>query len=191
MKWMAIGVAASIGFGLLLAGLKQQGQASIMGSDPIKIGVAVIYPTKGNKARGVVRFFQRDDGKVKVVAEVEGLQPNGKHGFHIHEYGDCSALDAASAGGHYNPEGYPHAGPDAEKRHAGDLGNLVADEQGRAHYELVVDNITVDGTRNPILGRAVIVHEKPDDLVTQPTGNAGARIGCGVIGVGNPDLHKP
>lgn len=191
MKWTAIGVAASISVGLLLVGLKQQGQASMMGSEPIKIAVAVIHPTKGNEARGIVRFFQLDDGKVKIVADVEGLQPNGKHGFHIHEYGDFSALDAMSAGAHYNPEGYPHAGPDTPKRHAGDLGNLIADERGCAHYELVVDNITINGTRNPVLGRAVIVHEKPDDLVTQPTGNAGARIGCGVIGVGNPNLHKP
>lgn len=182
---LTIGFGVSVLFGLL----GQRGEAVGVGED-IKVAVAVIHPTRGNKVRGIVRFFELPDGRVKIVADIEGLKPGGKHGFHIHEFGDCSSPDAKSAGGHYNPEGYPHAGPPTKKRHAGDLGNLVADKNGRAHYELIVDNITIDGARNPILGRAVIVHEREDDLVSQPTGNAGARLGCGVIGVGNPALHK-
>jgi Cu-Zn family superoxide dismutase len=90
-----------------------------------------------------------------------------------------------SAGGHYNPENHPHALPDSSNRHAGDLGNLQADDQGKAHYEITVDNISVAGTKNPIIGRGVIVHAKPDDG-GQPVGNAGGRIACGVIGVANP-----
>jgi len=90
-----------------------------------------------------------------------------------------------SAGGHYNPEGHQHGLPDSENRHAGDLGNVQADSEGKAHYEITVSNISIQGPRNPILGRAVIVHAKPDDG-GQPVGNAGARIACGVIGVANP-----
>jgi Cu-Zn family superoxide dismutase len=144
--------------------------------------VAVIHPTKGNKVYGIVRFAPTEGG-VRVTADLHGLPPNSTHGFHIHEYGDCSAPDASSAGGHYNPEHHEHAGPKVEMRHAGDLGNIKADANGDAHLDLTVDNITVDGSKNPILGRAVIVHQKADDLKSQPTGDAGARIACGVIGL--------
>lgn len=149
----------------------------------IKELVAVIHPTEGNEAHGAVHFSEVADG-VKVVADIEGLTPNQKHGFHIHEYGDCEAANGTSAGGHYNPEGYDHGLPTTVLRHAGDLGNLQADENGAAHYEITVHNISIGGMHNPILGRGVIVHAKPDDG-GQPTGNAGARLGCGVIGVAN------
>jgi Cu-Zn family superoxide dismutase len=119
-----------------------------------------------------------------VVAHVEGLNPGQKHAFHIHQFGDCSSPDAMSAGGHYNPEGHEHGLPDKEQRHAGDLGNLQADDSGKAHHEITVKNVTIAGTKNPIIGRGVIVHAKPDDG-RQPVGNAGARIACGVIGVAN------
>ncbi len=144
--------------------------------------VAVIHPTRGNKVEGTVRF-EPVAGGVRVTADLQGLKPNSTHGFHIHEFGDCSAPDASSAGGHYNPEGHHHAGPKAGMRHAGDMGNIKADSKGNAHLELTLDNITVDGSKNPILGRAVIVHQKADDLKSQPTGDAGGRIGCGVIGL--------
>jgi Cu-Zn family superoxide dismutase len=144
--------------------------------------VAVIHPTKGNKVHGIVRFASTAEG-VQVTADLHGLPPSSTHGFHIHEYGDCSAPDASSAGGHYNPEHHHHAGPNVAMRHAGDLGNIKADANGDAHLELTLDNITVDGSKNPILGRAVIVHQKADDLKSQPTGDAGGRIGCGVIGL--------
>ena len=143
--------------------------------------VAVIYPTQGNDVRGVVRFTPTDHG-VKVVADVTGLEPNSEHGFHIHEYGDATAPDGTSAGGHYNPEGHDHALPGQSPRHAGDLGNLKADASGRAHLEVVVTNISLAGPSNPIIGRGLIVHAEPDDG-GQPTGNAGARVGIGVIGI--------
>lgn len=147
----------------------------------IKQAVAVVHATAGNKVHGQIRFTQSGDS-VKVVAELEGLTPGQKHAMHIHQYGDCSAPDATSAGGHYNPEGHPHALPESNQRHAGDLGNVQADNQGKARYEITVNNISIAGTKNPIIGRAVIVHAKPDDG-SQPVGNAGGRIACGVIGV--------
>lgn len=151
---------------------------------PTKNAVAVLHPTAGQQCHGVVRFTQEGES-VKVVADLEGLKPGQKHAFHIHQYGDCSAPDGMSAGGHYNPEGHQHGLPDTENRHAGDLGNIQADDQGKAHYEVTVKNISISGPKNPIIGRAVIVHAKLDDG-GQPVGNAGARIGCGVIGYGNP-----
>lgn len=143
--------------------------------------IAVVHPTQGNTCAGTVTFTQVPQG-VKVVAKISGLTPNQQHAFHVHEFGDSSATDGTSAGGHYNPEGHDHGLPDQAHRHAGDLGNLSADAAGNAHYEVTVDNITIAGMTNPIIGRSVIIHAKPDDG-GQPVGNAGARIGCGVIGV--------
>jgi superoxide dismutase, Cu-Zn family len=143
--------------------------------------VCVLQPTAGNKASGTVTFTQ-SGGKVKVVADIAGLEPDSKHGFHIHEFGDISKPDGTGTGGHYNPEGHPHGLPPASNRHAGDLGNVTADAQGNAHYEITVGNITIDGHEHAVLGRAIILHAKPDDG-GQPTGNAGARIAQGVIGV--------
>jgi superoxide dismutase, Cu-Zn family len=144
--------------------------------------VAVLHPTKGTQPTGTIHFQSVGDGKVHVTATVEGLGPNSVHAIHIHEFGDCTAPDATSAGGHYNPEGHPHALPDKKERHAGDLGNLKADAQGKATLDLTVDNITINRSKNPIVGRGVIVHEKMDDG-SQPVGNAGGRIACGVIGL--------
>ncbi len=143
--------------------------------------VAVVHPTQGNTCRGVVRFTQEGADAVKIVAVIEGLKPNSKHGFHIHQFGDCSAPDGKSAGGHYNPESHAHGRSSDDKHHAGDLGNLQADARGKANYEKMILGINIAGGKNPILGRGVIIHAKPDNF-GQPTGNAGSRIGCGVIG---------
>ncbi|PWU20014.1 MAG: superoxide dismutase family protein [Verrucomicrobia bacterium] len=151
---------------------------------PVNQAVAVLHPTAGQHCHGIVRFTQEGES-VKVVAYLEGLTPGQKHAFHIHQYGDCSAPDAMSAGGHYNPEGHQHGLPETQNRHAGDLGNIQADDQGKAHYEVTVSNISITGPQNPIIGRGVIVHAKPDDG-SQPVGNAGGRIACGVIGIANP-----
>lgn len=145
--------------------------------------VAVLSPTKGNNVSGAVTFTKVEGG-VKIVADVMGLTP-GQHGFHIHEFGDCSAPDAMSAGGHFNPHHMQHGAPEASVRHAGDFGNLEADASGKAHYERVDTTISLDGA-DSIVGHGVIVHEKADDLKTQPTGNAGVRAACGVIGVAKP-----
>jgi Cu-Zn family superoxide dismutase len=149
------------------------------------LAIAMIYPTQDQTVSGTVTFEQIGD-QVRVVANLKGLSPNTKHGFHIHEYGDCSAADATSAGDHYNPEGAPHGAPTDPERHAGDLGNIDADEMGNAHHEITVSFITIDGDKNPVLGKAVVIHTKADDLKSQPTGDAGGRIGCGVIGIANP-----
>ncbi len=143
--------------------------------------VAVLHPLGSAKTSGVVWFRQRGDS-LKVIADVSGLTPGQKHGFHVHEYGDCTAPDGTSAGSHYDPShtGH-HAAPTSRPRHAGDMGNLQADASGKAHLELELKNASITG-ENPILGRAVIVHAKPDQF-TQPTGDAGGRIACGVIGV--------
>jgi Cu-Zn family superoxide dismutase len=142
--------------------------------------IAVVQPTKGNTAGGIVTF-ETVEGGIHIVANIDGLTP-GKHGFHVHEYGDCSASDAMSAGGHFNPAGKPHSGPMDTLRHIGDLGNLVADAQGKAYLDRVDPVLSFTGNAS-IIGRSVIVHEKEDDLKSQPTGAAGARVGCGVIGI--------
>jgi Cu-Zn family superoxide dismutase len=142
--------------------------------------VAELHPASGSQVTGTVTFTQ-EGNRVTIVADVQGLLPNTSHGFHIHERGDCSAPDAMSAGGHFNPEHHPHAGPNTAMRHAGDLGNLEANANGRAYKRMTVDNITLGPGPTNVIGRGVIVHEKLDDYTTQPTGNAGARIACGQI----------
>lgn len=188
-NWMIIVV---VGFALQACNQrrdsKQENVPSVMhdkvgealDSDRITKAVCVLHPTGGNDVTGTVTFSQSGAGVV-VVAEVEGLTP-GKHGFHIHQYGDCSSLDATSAGGHFNPDEKQHGAPAAEMRHVGDLGNLEADQNGRATYEQVDSSISLNGDHS-IIGRAIIVHAGEDDLTSQPTGNAGARVACGVIGI--------
>ena len=139
---------------------------------------AELNPTKGSKVKGTVTFTKEKRG-VRVVADVSGLSP-GEHGFHIHEKGDCSAPDGASAGAHFNPSGMPHGGPNSLRRHSGDFGNLTADSSGRARADFVDPYLTFSGPSS-IIGRAVIVHPQADDLISQPAGNAGARAACGVI----------
>lgn len=140
--------------------------------------IAKLEPTQGNQTRGTVQF--RSEGNaVRVSVDITGLTP-GAHGFHIHEKGDCSAADASSAGGHFNPTNQPHAGRDADARHAGDFGNLEADANGRAQVSFLDSKITLSGP-NSIVGRAVIVHAGRDDLKSQPSGDSGPRVACGVI----------
>jgi Cu-Zn family superoxide dismutase len=141
--------------------------------------VAVLRPTEGQQARGQVTFTQRK-GHVHVAVRLAGLSP-GKHGFHIHQLGDCRAADASSAGGHFAPEGNPHGGPTDRARHAGDLGNVVANAEGEVR-EVIKDPRLVLAGPYSIVGRAVVVHAKADDLESQPAGAAGARVACGVIG---------
>jgi superoxide dismutase, Cu-Zn family len=142
--------------------------------------IAMLSPTKDQKVSGIVTFTVVENG-IRVVGDFAGLAP-GKHGFHVHEFGDCSAPDATSAGGHYNPTGMPHSMPASAKRHVGDLGNIEAGKDGTAHIDFVDATLSLSGEHS-IIGRGVIVHEKEDDLTTQPTGAAGARVACGVIGI--------
>jgi len=152
-----------------------------MGPEVIK-AIAVLHPTEGNEARGLVTFTKVGEG-VQIVVDLQGLTP-GKHGFHIHQYGDCSATDATSAGSHFNPNDKPHGGPESEEHHVGDLGNIEADENGSASLvKIYIDpSLSLNGT-DSIIGRAVIIHSGEDDLTSQPTGEAGSRVACGVIGI--------
>lgn len=143
--------------------------------------VSILHPTTGNTVNGVVRFFETDDG-VRVVAEVYDLAPNSTHGFHIHEYGDCSALDGTTAGGHFNPFDAEHGGPDSDERHVGDLGNITVDQNGFAQLDITDSMISFDGPAG-IIGRGIIVHSGEDDFESQPTGAAGSRLSCGAIGI--------
>jgi Cu-Zn family superoxide dismutase len=146
------------------------------------MAVAVLSPAANGSVKGQVTFLEETEG-VRVTANIEGLTP-GKHGFHIHEKGDCSAADFTSAGGHFNPTNSKHGSPTDPEHHVGDFGNLEANERGVARFERVFQWLTFKGT-NSILNKAVIVHEKADDLQTQPTGDAGGRIACGVIQMTN------
>jgi superoxide dismutase, Cu-Zn family len=152
---------------------------SVSAQEPTK-AIAVLHAASGSNVTGTVTFAKTGDG-VEIVADVSGLTP-GKHGFHIHEFGDCSAADATSAGGHFNPTHKAHGAPDAPEHHTGDLGNLEADSSGKAHLTWKDKEMTMSG-ENSIIGRGVIVHAKEDDLKSQPVGNAGGRLACGVIGV--------
>ncbi len=139
-----------------------------------------LQPTKGNKTFGEATFEQVGN-KVRVVVFVQGLKPGQEHGMHIHETGDCSSGDGMSTKGHFNPFGKPHAHHGSPERHAGDLPPLKANKEGRANVQIDLDIIMVTPGPASIIGRGLIVHADPDDYKTQPTGNAGARIACGVI----------
>lgn len=149
----------------------------------INRAVARMYPTKGSTVKGTVTFEAVEMG-TRIHATFSGLTP-GKHGFHIHEFGDCTGRRGKTAGGHYNPRTVNHGAPfkSRDTRHVGDLGNLVADEEGNATYLRVDRVISLHGVHT-IIGRSLIVHADADDLRSQPTGNAGARVACGVIGIG-------
>lgn len=141
---------------------------------------AQLKPTKGNKTFGEATFEQIGD-KVQVTIFVQGLKPGQEHGLHIHEVGDCSSGDGMSTKGHFNPHGTMHGHPTSSVRHAGDLPALKADKRGRAKVIADLDIITVGSGPASVIGRGLIVHAGPDDYKTQPTGNAGARLACGVI----------
>lgn len=145
----------------------------------VRHAIAVMQPTQGNQVRGIVTFTSVAGG-IRIEADITGLGP-GKHGFHVHQWGDVSGADGKSAGGHFDPHGTEHALPAREPRHVGDLGNLEADDSGAARYERVDSQLAFSGT-NSIVGRGLIIHALEDDG-GQPTGNAGARVAMGVIGI--------
>ena len=151
-------------------------------SGPLR-ATAGLEPTKGNKALGEATFEQVGD-KIRLTVFVQGLAPEREHGFHIHEKGDCSSGDGMSTGGHFNPLGKPHARHTDANRHAGDLPSLKAGKNGRANLNIELDVLTIGSGPADIVGRGLIIHAQPDDFTTQPTGNAGARIACGVIKAG-------
>lgn len=188
-RLLAIGFTGVLAAGAIAAGavltvplfsLHQTIEAAPMA---ITKAVAVVTPRSDSKVEGVITFTQVEDG-VKVEAHITGLTPGQKHGFHIHEFGDITSADGKSTGGHFNPHAMDHAGPAMDMRHVGDMGNLEADDKGMAMYSRVDKLISLDMTsENCIIGRGIVVHAGTDDLKTQPTGDAGGRIGVAVIGV--------
>lgn len=141
---------------------------------------ANVESRSGSKSSGNVSFEPTGDGRLKMTLTLQGLTP-GDHGVHIHEKGDCSAADASSAGAHFNPEGMSHGAPGAAQHHAGDLGNVSATANGTASLTVTVSGLSLNDKKTSVIGKAIIVHEKPDDMTTQPSGNAAGRIACGVI----------
>jgi len=163
---------AIVGVALLLAACSHMSLRS-------RTATATLAPTRGNQVSGTVNFIQRAD-VVYVDARITGLTP-GLHGFHVHEKGDCRAADGSSAGGHFNPAKATHGSAAGAVRHAGDLGNLSADANGVAVYKGQVSGISLDVGSDSIIGRSVIVHADPDDLRTDPAGNSGPRLACGLV----------
>jgi Cu-Zn family superoxide dismutase len=140
-----------------------------------------LAPASGSLVSGRLVLVPMGDG-LHLRGEIGGLTPGSRHGFHIHEKGDCSAADASSAGGHFNPTGQPHGRAGQGAHHAGDADNLVADAKGVARVDVHLGGIALgNGAANDVAGRAVIVHAAADDYSSQPAGNAGARVACGVI----------
>lgn len=169
---------------LLMSGLGCCGAfVPLVVADPLPMSpdaVAVVHltPAKDGKVTGEVEFFKTEKG-VRVVAHVMNLG-RGDHGIHIHEKADLSAPDLSSAGGHFNPTHTTHGAPDAQEHHAGDLGNLKPDSSGVANMDFIDPGLKLTGP-DSIIGHSVIVHEKADDLKTQPAGDSGRRIAGGVI----------
>jgi Cu-Zn family superoxide dismutase len=156
------------------AGMQEQKEAT---------AVAHLQPRSGSHVSGDVRFTQVGD-VVRVTGQITG-HAKGPKGFHIHEKGDCSDDKGMSTGGHFNPDKHKHGGPYDPIKHSGDLGNIVFDDKGVARINFTVGDISVSkDAPNGIIGRAVIVHAATDDLNTDPTGNAGGRVACGVIQAG-------
>ncbi len=145
--------------------------------------VAQLESRSGSEATGQLELTAGPNG-VSITGEIAGLNAGAEHGFHVHETGDCSAPDASSAGGHFNPDNAQHGPPTVaqSERHLGDLGNIAADENGRSAITAAIEGATLrDGGLNDLIGKAVVVHANRDDYVSQPSGDAGARIACGVI----------
>jgi Cu-Zn family superoxide dismutase len=162
-----------------LAALAAVGACATSSAPMGPTAAATLEPTRGNTAAGTLVFAQHGD-HVMVTGKLTGLKPNQEHGFHAHEKGDCSSGDGMSTGGHFNPTNKPHGPPDGE-HHAGDFPMLKADANGNADVSFHLTGVALGSGPTDLLGKGVIVHAAPDDYKTQPTGNSGARIACGVI----------
>ena len=143
---------------------------------------AKLAPASASLTSGTLTLTTMGDG-VHVGGEIGSLRP-GAHGFHVHEFGDCSAADASSAGGHFNPTNTPHGRSGPGPHHLGDSDNIVANADGVAVVDAHLHDVTLGtGLANDIAGKAIVVHAQPDDYTSQPSGDAGARVACGVIAV--------
>jgi Cu-Zn family superoxide dismutase len=176
-RWV-IGGLAVVGLAVCCAGAADVKKTGAKKTGPAEARAA-IEARSGSGLSGTAIFTEKDGG-VELVVDVAGAPP-GPHAVHLHEKGDCSAPDATSAGGHFNPDNSPHGAPDAEHHHAGDFGNMTVGEDGKGHLAITTNRLTVKAGANSVVGHAIIVHASADDMTTQPTGNAGGRIGCGVV----------
>lgn len=157
-------------------GAKPEGPPS---TAPTETAVTTLKGPEGSAIQGTVTFIQQGD-EVRIVADVAGA-PEGKHGIHLHEHGDCGGEAFANAGGHFNPTDAPHACPPTEPRHAGDFGNIDIDADGKGHLELTTRDLTVSPGPKSVVGKAVVLHAHADDCESQPAGDSGARIACGAV----------
>jgi Cu-Zn family superoxide dismutase len=148
---------------------------------PARDAVVQLAATQGNTANGSLQLVQSPEG-VRISGAIQGLKPNSEFGFHIHEKGDCSAPDASSAGAHFNPAQKPHGDPTAAEHHVGDMVNVKSNAEGVGQVDTTANAATIgSGEPTDVMGKAIVVHESPDDYKTQPSGNSGKRIACGVI----------
>ena len=160
---------------------RSPGTAATGPAAPARRAIVHLTAASGSLVSGTLQLASSAGG-VHVTGVVGGLAPGSSHGFHVHETGDCSAADASGAGGHFNPAALPHGRAGSHQHHAGDIDNLAAGWDGVAHVDAQLTGVSLgDGGRDDIAGRAFVVHAAPDDYRTQPSGNAGARIACGVI----------
>jgi len=149
------------------------------GNGEAKKATATVMGPDGSAIEGIVTFVQEGD-EVRVIAGLKGAPP-GTHGIHLHENGDCGGEGFANAGSHFNPDDAPHACPPTEPRHAGDFGNIEIKEDGTGQIEVKTRALTIDAGPNTVVGKAVILHSQADDCASQPTGDAGGRLACGVV----------
>jgi len=150
-------------------------------TEPAQEAVAQVAPTQGNTVTGSLALTSSPQG-VHITGAIQGLKPDAEFGFHIHEKGDCSAPDGSSAGGHFNPTQAQHGNPTSAAHHAGDMVNIRSNGEGVAQVDTTAAGTTLHGDpTTDVVGKAIVVHEGPDDYATQPSGNSGKRVACGVI----------
>lgn len=164
---------------------RTQQEAPAAGTSTAKEAVANLAAASASLVSGKLTFMPMAGG-VHITGTIGGLAPGSTHAFHVHEKGDCSAVDASSAGPHFNPAAAPHGRSSSapNQHHAGDMDNVVADRDGVVQVNVHLTGVTLGGgAANDIANRAIVVHASPDDYTSQPAGNAGARVACGVIKV--------
>jgi superoxide dismutase, Cu-Zn family len=194
----ATNLGLAIGLTVLLAACSRERPASAVveqaaapaetatPSAPAHEAVAQVAPTQGNTVTGSLALTQSAEG-VRITGAIQGLKPDAEFGFHVHEKGDCSAPDGSSAGGHFNPTQAQHGNPTGAAHHAGDMVNIRSNAEGVAQVDTTAAGTTLHGDPNTdVLGKAIVVHESPDDYATQPSGNSGKRVACGVIAAPSP-----
>jgi Cu-Zn family superoxide dismutase len=155
-------------------------------TEPAQDAVVQVAPTQGNTVTGSLALTGTPQG-VHITGAIQGLKPDAEFGFHIHEKGDCTAPDGSSAGGHFNPTQSQHGNPTAPAHHAGDMPNVKSNDEGVAQVDVTAAGTSLHGDPGTdVMGKAIVVHESADDYTTQPSGNSGKRVACGVIAAPSP-----